>query len=50
MIRDIPVEERPRERAIKYGVENLSNSEILAIILRGGTKSKSVKDLSLEIL
>ena len=50
MIRDIPVEERPRERAIKYGVENLSNSEILAIILRSGTKSKSVKDLSLEII
>lgn len=50
MIRDIPYDERPRERAINNGVVNLSNSELLAILLRCGTKNKSVKDLSLEIL
>ncbi len=50
MIRDIPYDERPRERAINNGVANLSNSELLAILLRCGTKDKSVKDLSLEIL
>lgn len=50
MIRDIPYDERPRERAINNGVVNLSNSELLAILLRCGTKDKSVKDLSLEIL
>lgn len=49
-IRDIPNEERPRERMITYGSSVLSNEELLAIILRCGTKNKSVKDLALEIL
>ena len=50
MIRDIPINERPRERVLNSGVESLSNSELLSIILRCGTKEKSVKDLSLEIM
>lgn len=50
MIRDIPINERPRERLLKFGVESLSNSELLSIILRCGTREKSVKDLSLEII
>ncbi len=50
MIRDIPTSERPRERVLKFGVESLSNSELLSIILRCGTRDKSVKDLSLEII
>ncbi len=50
MIKDIPIAERPRERALDLGVENLSNSELLSIILRTGTNNKSVKDLSLEII
>lgn len=50
LIKDLPLEERPRERLKKVGVENLSNEELLSIILRTGTKSKSVKDLSIEIL
>jgi DNA repair protein RadC len=50
MIKDIPVSERPRERVLSDGVESLSNSELLSIILRCGTKDKSVKDLSLEVI
>lgn len=50
MIKDIPINERPRERALKYGVENLSDSDLLSIILRTGTISKDVKSLSLELL
>ncbi len=50
MIKDLPLEERPRERAIHNGIEKLSNSELLSIILRTGTKEKSVKDLSIEII
>ncbi len=50
MIRDIPTSERPRERVLKFGVESLSDSELLSIILRCGTRQKSVKDLSLEII
>lgn len=40
-IKDIPVEDRPRERLIKYGAEVLSNSELLAILIRVGTKDES---------
>jgi len=50
MIKDIPIEERPRERVLNNGVESLSNSELLSIILRCGTKEKCVKDLSLEVI
>lgn len=49
-IKDIPQDERPRERFIKYGVENLSNEELLSIILKTGTKDYSVKMLSQLIL
>lgn len=50
MIKDIPLNERPRERALQYGLENLSNSELLALLLRCGTKEKSVMELAFEIL
>ena len=49
-IKDLPVLERPRERLINYGVENISNEDLLAIIIKTGTKDKSVKDLAQEIL
>ena len=39
--KDIPVEERPRERLIMYGANNLSNEELLMIILKTGTKNYS---------
>ena len=50
LIKDIPNNERPRERLIKYGVESLSNEELLSIIISSGTKDKSCKEISLEIL
>ena len=50
MMKNIPNDERPRERAVKYGVENLSNEELLSIILKTGTKNYSVKTLSSIIL
>ena len=50
MIKDMLKEERPRERLIKYGVDSLSNEELIAIILRTGTKGQSVKVLSKNIL
>jgi DNA repair protein RadC len=49
-VKDLPLSERPRERLQEVGVENLSNEELLAIILKSGSKNKSVKELSLEIL
>lgn len=49
-IKDWPEEERPRERLIKYGVESLSNAQLLAIILRTGAGQKGVLDLSMSLL
>lgn len=43
-------QQRPYERAEKLGVENLSDAELLAIILRTGTKGKSSLDLAQEVL
>lgn len=42
--------ERPREKLIKYGVNALSEEELLAIIIKTGTKGKSAKDLAIELL
>ena len=50
LIKDIPKMERPRERLLKYGVNNLSNEELLAIILKNGTNGLSAKDLAILIL
>ena len=49
-IKNLPEDERPRERMKKVGVENLSDSELLAIILKTGTKEKSVSLLAIDIL
>jgi len=48
--KNIPDSEKPRERLIKYGVENLSNEELLAIILKTGTRKYNVKELANNIL
>ena len=48
-IENIPCSERPRERLKNVGVENLSNNELLSIILKTGTKDKNVMELSYEI-
>lgn len=50
MIRDFPQDERPRERFIKNGPQSLSNHELLAILLRTGTKEESVLQLSNHLL
>ncbi len=49
-IKELPKEERPRERFVHVGRENLSDLELLAILLKTGTKKKDVNVLALEIL
>lgn len=49
-IKDIPKIERPREKLLKYGADKLSNAELLAILLRIGTKGKSAIDIAEEII
>lgn len=49
-IKEIPVSERPRERLKNIGVDNLSNTELLSIILKSGTVNKNVTELATELL
>jgi DNA repair protein RadC len=50
MIKDLPPLERPREKLLEYGADALSDKELLAILLRMGTKDKSALDLADELL
>lgn len=50
LIQELPKEERPRERLEKYGPEFLSNTELLAIVLRTGTKNCSAISMARTIL
>ncbi len=50
MIRDIEADERPRERLMNNGAPSLSNQELIAILLRTGTKSESVVTLANRVL
>jgi len=49
-IKDLPKIDRPREKLVKYGVSKLSNSELLAILLRTGKNGKNAIELATEIL
>ena len=49
-IKDLPKIERPREKMERYGAEKLTNSELLAILLRSGSKGVNVVELSKKIL
>ena len=50
LIHEINEEERPREKAWRYGVESLSDAELLAILVRNGYKGKSSLQIASEIL
>ncbi|MDW0118104.1 DNA repair protein RadC [Sporosarcina thermotolerans] len=50
MIRDVHIADRPRERLIRQGAASLSNQELVAILLRTGTKEESVLLLANRIL
>lgn len=49
-IKKLPILERPYEKAQMYGIKNLSNAELLAIIIKTGTKEKTAVELAKEIL
>ena len=49
-VKDMALEERPREKMLAQGENSLSNAELLAIILRTGTKQKNVIDLANYII
>lgn len=49
-IKDLPKEERPRERLIRHGADRLANKELLAILLRTGTQKESALRLAERLL
>jgi len=49
-IKELPLEERPRERLVQFGPEHLSAAELIGIILRTGTTNRSAVDLGKELL
>lgn len=49
-IKSIPKDDRPQEKLLKYGANNLSNSELIAVILRTGSKEENVIMLAQHIL
>ena len=50
IIKGMPLLERPRERMINKGPHSLSDSELLAIVLKTGTKTLSAKELGMAII
>ncbi len=50
MIRDFSSSERPRERFLREGPKSLSNQELIALLLRTGTKSESVIQLAERLI
>jgi len=49
-IRDLALEDRPREKGLRQGVSGLSNTELLAILIGTGTKKQSALDLARLLL
>lgn len=49
-IKKLPEHDRPREKAVKYGIEYLSNVELLALVLRCGSRKMNVIELSQYIM
>ena len=48
-LKKLPQEEKPRERLLKYGKNNVSNNELIEIILKSGTKRAGIKSCSFLI-
>ena len=49
-IKDLPLEERPRERLLHCGAENLSAAELLAIILRTGSVNQTALNVAENLI
>ena len=49
-MKELPLSERPYEKLEFYGADKLSNAELLAIIIKTGTKEKTVVAIAQEIL
>lgn len=50
LITHLPKYEKPREKAFLFGVDHLSNVELLALVLRTGTKQHSALEVAYDLL
>ena len=49
-IKEMPLDERPREKAMKNGIQTLSNSELMAILIGSGTPDETAVELMRKVL
>ena len=49
-IKDLPISERPYEKFLNFGEASLSDADLLAIVLKTGTRNKSSLDVAHRIL
>lgn len=49
-VKDLPPDDRPREKLVLRGSQSLSDAELLAILLRTGTKGKSVIQIAYDLV
>ena len=50
LIKELPKEERPREKALRYGIDQLTNEELLALLIGSGGKNNSALDIAKNLL
>src|SRR3989344_6942804 len=50
LIRDLNQNEKPREKLAKFGISNLTDVELIALLLRSGGKDTSAIDLGRNLL
>lgn len=49
-VKELPVDDQPRERARRFGISSLSNADLFAIILRTGTSGYPITDLCRDLM
>ena len=49
-VKELPIDDRPREKLMLRGVQSLSDAELIAILLRTGTKGKNVIQVAQELI
>ena len=49
-IHDLPTLERPREKALRYGIDSLSDGELLTIIIGSGYHGENASELANKLL
>ena len=49
-IQDLPLENRPREKAIRFGIDSLSDEELLALLIGSGIQGLSALEIASDLI